>query len=89
MFATAASGGQRNSSAVAKCEQSTDVTALSRVRSPARSPTKEVRCQFRYDHVGIAVHSIKSALKLYRDALNGDYLMGGEPDGKARRAQRQ
>jgi methylmalonyl-CoA/ethylmalonyl-CoA epimerase len=37
--------------------------------------------EFRYDHVGIAVHSIKSALKLYRDALGGEYLMGGEPDG--------
>jgi methylmalonyl-CoA/ethylmalonyl-CoA epimerase len=36
--------------------------------------------EFRYDHVGIAVHSIKSALKLYRDALAGQYLMGGEPD---------
>jgi methylmalonyl-CoA/ethylmalonyl-CoA epimerase len=36
--------------------------------------------EFRYDHVGIAVHSIKSALKLYRDALGGQYLMGGEPD---------
>jgi methylmalonyl-CoA/ethylmalonyl-CoA epimerase len=37
--------------------------------------------EFRYDHVGIAVHSIKEALKLYRDALEGEYLMGGEPDG--------
>ena len=37
--------------------------------------------EFRYDHVGIAVHSIKEALKLYRDALGGEYLMGGEPGG--------
>ena len=37
--------------------------------------------EFRFDHVGIAVHSIKPALKLYRDALDGEYLMGGEPDG--------
>lgn len=36
----------------------------------------------RLDHVGIAVRSIKDALKLYRDALGGEYLMGGDqPDG--------
>jgi methylmalonyl-CoA/ethylmalonyl-CoA epimerase len=40
--------------------------------------------EFHYDHVGIAVHSIKDALKLYRDALGGEYLMGGEPDGSWR-----
>jgi methylmalonyl-CoA/ethylmalonyl-CoA epimerase len=40
--------------------------------------------EFHYDHVGIAVHSIKEALKLYRDALGGEYLMGGEPDGSWR-----
>jgi methylmalonyl-CoA/ethylmalonyl-CoA epimerase len=40
--------------------------------------------EFRYDHVGIAVHSIKAALKLYRDALGGEYLMGGEQDGSWR-----
>ena len=40
--------------------------------------------EFRYDHVGIAVHSIKAALKLYRDALGGEYLMGGEPGGSWR-----
>ena len=28
------------------------------------------------DHVAVAVHSIKDALKLYRDALGGEYLMG-------------
>lgn len=34
--------------------------------------------EFRFDHVGIAVRAIKPALKLYRDALGGDYLMGGD-----------
>jgi methylmalonyl-CoA/ethylmalonyl-CoA epimerase len=30
------------------------------------------------DHTAVAVHSIKEALKLYRDALGGEYLMGGD-----------
>ena len=30
------------------------------------------------DHVAVAVHSIKEALRLYRDALGGEYLMGGD-----------
>jgi methylmalonyl-CoA/ethylmalonyl-CoA epimerase len=30
------------------------------------------------DHIGIAVRSIKTALRLYRDALGGEYLMGGD-----------
>ena len=30
------------------------------------------------DHTAVAVHSIKSALPLYRDALGGEYLMGGD-----------
>ena len=30
------------------------------------------------DHIGIAVRSIKAALRLYRDALGGEYLMGGD-----------
>ena len=30
------------------------------------------------DHVAVAVHSIKEALRLYRDALGGEYLMGAE-----------
>jgi methylmalonyl-CoA/ethylmalonyl-CoA epimerase len=30
------------------------------------------------DHVAVAVRSIKSALPLYRDALGGEYLMGGD-----------
>jgi methylmalonyl-CoA/ethylmalonyl-CoA epimerase len=32
------------------------------------------------DHVAVAVHSIKDALRLYRDALGGEYLMGGDAD---------
>jgi methylmalonyl-CoA/ethylmalonyl-CoA epimerase len=34
--------------------------------------------EFRLDHVAVAVHAIKPALKLYRDALGGEYLMGGD-----------
>jgi methylmalonyl-CoA/ethylmalonyl-CoA epimerase len=30
------------------------------------------------DHVAVAVRSIKQALRLYRDALGGEYLMGGD-----------
>jgi methylmalonyl-CoA/ethylmalonyl-CoA epimerase len=33
------------------------------------------------DHVAVAVRSIKSALPLYRDALGGEYLMGGDAAG--------
>jgi methylmalonyl-CoA/ethylmalonyl-CoA epimerase len=32
------------------------------------------------DHVAVAVHSIKQALRLYRDGLGGEYLMGGDQD---------
>ena len=32
----------------------------------------------RLDHVAVALRSIKSALPLYRDALGGEYLMGGD-----------
>jgi len=39
------------------------------------------------DHTAVAVHSIKAALPLYRDALGGEYLMGGEPDGTWRWVQ--
>jgi methylmalonyl-CoA/ethylmalonyl-CoA epimerase len=35
---------------------------------------------FELDHVAVAVHSIKDALKLYRDGLGGEYLMGGDQD---------
>jgi methylmalonyl-CoA/ethylmalonyl-CoA epimerase len=34
--------------------------------------------EFRLDHVAVAVHSIKQALRLYRDGLRGEYLMGGD-----------
>lgn len=34
--------------------------------------------EFRFDHAAVAVHSIKPALKLFRDALGGEYLMGGD-----------
>jgi methylmalonyl-CoA/ethylmalonyl-CoA epimerase len=40
--------------------------------------------QFHLDHVAIAVHAIKPALKLYRDALGGEYLMGGDQAGSWR-----
>jgi methylmalonyl-CoA/ethylmalonyl-CoA epimerase len=30
------------------------------------------------DHVAVAVRSIRSALPLYRDALGGEFLMGGD-----------
>jgi methylmalonyl-CoA/ethylmalonyl-CoA epimerase len=33
------------------------------------------------DHVAVAVRSIRSALPLYRDALGGRYLMGGDTAG--------
>ena len=40
------------------------------------------------DHTAVAVHSIKSALPLYRDALGGEYLMGGDhPSGTWRWVQ--
>jgi methylmalonyl-CoA epimerase len=37
--------------------------------------------EFRFDHVAVAVRSIKPALTLYRDALGGDYLMGADQSG--------
>lgn len=37
--------------------------------------------EFKLDHVAVAVHSIKKALKLYRDTLGGEYLMGGDVSG--------
>jgi methylmalonyl-CoA/ethylmalonyl-CoA epimerase len=36
--------------------------------------------QFRFDHVAVAVRSIKPALKLFRDALGGEYLVGADQD---------
>ena len=43
--------------------------------------------QLQLDHVAVAVRSIKSALPLYRDALGGEYLMGGDADGRWRWVQ--
>jgi len=37
--------------------------------------------KFEFDHVAVAVHSIKPALKLFRDALGAEYLMGGDERG--------
>jgi methylmalonyl-CoA/ethylmalonyl-CoA epimerase len=34
--------------------------------------------EIRFDHVAVAVNSMKPALRLYRDALGGEYLMGSE-----------
>ena len=43
--------------------------------------------QLELDHVAVAVHSIKAALPLYRDALGGEYLMGGDEGGTWRWVQ--
>lgn len=37
--------------------------------------------EFRLDHVAVAVNEIKPALGLFRDALGGEYLMGGDEGG--------
>lgn len=37
--------------------------------------------ELRLDHVAVAVNSIKPAMKLFRDALGGEYLMGGDENG--------
>src|SRR5688572_14783921 len=42
---------------------------------------------FNFDHVAVAVRSIKAALPLFRDALGGEYLMGAEVDGTWRWVQ--
>src|SRR3954453_17176091 len=34
--------------------------------------------ELQLDHVAVAVHSIKAALPLFRDALGGEFLMGGD-----------
>ena len=39
------------------------------------------------DHVAVAVHSIRAAVPLFRDALGGEYLMGGDQDGSWRWVQ--
>jgi methylmalonyl-CoA/ethylmalonyl-CoA epimerase len=36
--------------------------------------------RFRFDHVAVAVQSIKPALKLFRDVLGGEYLVGADQD---------
>jgi methylmalonyl-CoA/ethylmalonyl-CoA epimerase len=36
------------------------------------------RPRFEFDHVAVALHSIKPALELFRDGLGGEYLMGGD-----------
>src|SRR3954453_7403431 len=44
--------------------------------------------ELQLDHVAVAVHSIKAALPLFRDALGGEYLMGGDSrDGSWRWVQ--
>jgi methylmalonyl-CoA epimerase len=43
--------------------------------------------EYQLDHVAVAVRSIRSALPLYRDALGGEYLMGGDVDGTWRWVQ--
>ena len=43
--------------------------------------------ELRLDHVAVAVHSIRDALGLYRDALGGEYLMGGDQGGSWRWVQ--
>jgi methylmalonyl-CoA/ethylmalonyl-CoA epimerase len=45
---------------------------MSKTGANGRPPRLEL------DHVAVAVHSIKEALKLYRDALGGEYLMGAD-----------
>jgi methylmalonyl-CoA/ethylmalonyl-CoA epimerase len=37
--------------------------------------------ELQLDHVAVALRSIRSALPLYRDALGGQYLMGGDAGG--------
>jgi methylmalonyl-CoA/ethylmalonyl-CoA epimerase len=40
-----------------------------------------------FDHVAVAVHSVKAAVPLFRDALGGEYLMGGDINGQWRWVQ--
>jgi methylmalonyl-CoA/ethylmalonyl-CoA epimerase len=40
--------------------------------------------EIRLDHAAVAVREIKPALKLFRDALGGEYLMGGDQTGEWR-----
>jgi methylmalonyl-CoA/ethylmalonyl-CoA epimerase len=51
----------------------------------SRPPNRVRRVpELHLDHVAVAVRSIKSALPLYRDALGGEYLMGGDAGGSWR-----
>lgn len=43
--------------------------------------------RYDFDHVAVAVRSVKNALPLFRDALGGEYLMGGDVDGTWRWVQ--
>jgi methylmalonyl-CoA/ethylmalonyl-CoA epimerase len=54
------------------------------VELPQRPHRVQCVPQLQLDHVAVAVRSIKSALPLYRDALGGEYLMGGDADGSWR-----
>lgn len=37
--------------------------------------------ELHFDHVAVAVNEIKPALRLFRNALGGEYLMGGDQTG--------
>jgi methylmalonyl-CoA/ethylmalonyl-CoA epimerase len=37
--------------------------------------------ELQLDHVAVAVRSIRAAVPLFRDALGGEYVMGGDSDG--------
>lgn len=53
----------------------------------ARSCIAVASPRLELDHVAVAVRSIKSALTLFRDALGGEYLMGGDQDATWRWVQ--
>jgi methylmalonyl-CoA/ethylmalonyl-CoA epimerase len=55
--------------------------------APGASHRVQRVAEFHLDHVAVALRSIKSALPLYRDALGGEYLMGGDADGSWRWVQ--
>ena len=57
--------------------------------SAARRQERRLRGvpELQLDHVAVAVRSIKSALPLFRDALGGEYLMGGDQAGSWRWVQ--
>jgi methylmalonyl-CoA/ethylmalonyl-CoA epimerase len=63
------------------------VLAAARQRGPASSIYAALVPEFQLDHVAVALRSIKPALRLYRDALGGEYLMGGDQDGTWRWVQ--